>query len=127
MADYTVLNVLELEDSAAKHGLGDGRFHAFMPREPLEMEQTGATFMRLEPGAEVPFAHSHKQAEELYYVASGSGVAVLDDTEQPLKDHDLLRLAPSVTRCLKAGPDGMEVLAVGPRFENDAQMVQPES
>jgi uncharacterized cupin superfamily protein len=127
MADYTVLNVLELDDYAAKSGVGDGSFHAYMPREPLAMQQTGATFIRLEPGAEVPFAHRHKQAEELYYVAAGSGTALLDGEEQPLREHDLLRLAPSVARCLRAGDDGLEVLAVGPRFEGDAEMLQPPS
>ena len=32
-------------------------------------------------------------------------------------------MAPGVTRALEAGPEGLEVLAFGPRHEDDAEMV----
>jgi len=41
-----------------------------------------------------------------------------------LRPLDSIRMAPGVTRALEAGPDGLEVLAFGPRHENDAEMVQ---
>jgi hypothetical protein len=33
-------------------------------------------------------------------------------------------MSPSVARALEAGPDGLEVLAFGPRHEGDAEIVQ---
>ena len=43
----------------------------------------------------------------------GSGRIRLDDEVLDLARWDLVRVAPSVVRGFEAGPDGLEVLAVG--------------
>jgi quercetin dioxygenase-like cupin family protein len=57
-------------------------------------------------------------------VLAGDGRIKLDDDIIALRPLDSIRMAPGVTRMLEAGPDGLEVLAFGPRHENDAEMVQ---
>ena len=53
---------------------------------------------------------------------SGSGAIKLDDGVHELRAHDIVRLAPSVTRSLRGGPDGMEVLAFGARHGGDGEL-----
>jgi len=69
------------------------------------------------------FAHRDDKAEEIYVVLSGSGRIKLDDDVVELETMDAVRLAPSVVRALEAGPDGLELLAFGPRFEADGEIV----
>lgn len=121
MTDYTIANLDQIEDSAAAHGLdfGSQRF----PREAVEAEQTGFAHMLLHPGKHQPFGHRHKEAEEIYFVIAGSGAIKLDDGIHELRTHDIIRLAPTVTRSLQAGPDGLEVLAFGARHAGDGELL----
>jgi mannose-6-phosphate isomerase-like protein (cupin superfamily) len=120
---YTIRNLREVEDLAAKHGLGDSQ-EARFPRADLEAESTGVAYLILRPGKRQPFAHRHDEAEEIYVVLAGTGRIKLDDDIIDLRPLDSIRMAPGVTRMLEAGPDGIEVLAFGPRHEGDAEMVQ---
>jgi hypothetical protein len=54
---------------------------------------------------------------------SGSGRVRLDDDIVEVEALDAIRVAPAVTRAFEAGPDGLELLAFGPRRPGDAQMV----
>jgi quercetin dioxygenase-like cupin family protein len=125
MSAYTVTNLREVEDQAARHGLGPD-LQARFPLEELDVEQTGLSLQRLAPDATQPFAHRHKEAEEIYVVLSGGGRASLDGEVVELRPFDALRIAPGVTRLLAAGPDGMEYLAFGPRHQGDAEMQPAE-
>ena len=120
---YTIRNLREVEDLAAKHGFGEAQ-EARFPRGDLEAQSTGVAYLILRPGKRQPFAHRHNDAEEIYVVLAGSGRIKLDDDIVELRPLDSIRMAPGVTRMLEAGPDGLEVLAFGPRHENDAEMVQ---
>ena len=122
MSDYTITNITEVPDSASDHGLdfGSARF----PRETVGAERTGFAHITLLPNRHQPFGHRHKEAEEIYFVISGSGAIKLDDGIHELRSHDIVRLAPGVTRSLKGGPDGMEVLAFGARNGGDGELVQ---
>jgi mannose-6-phosphate isomerase-like protein (cupin superfamily) len=60
-----------------------------------------------------PFAHSHKEQEEAYVVVAGGGRVLLDSDVVELKLWDVVRVAPDVVRAFEAGPDGMELIAVG--------------
>ena len=125
MADYTHLNLRDdVENLAPKHGL-DGLASHFA-RGPLELEQAGLSYYRLEPGFRLPFGHRHAEQEEVYVVLSGTARFKLEDEVVELKPLDALRVPGPVTRGMEAGPDGAEVLAVGaPNTENkDAEMVQ---
>ena len=125
MADYTHLNLRDdVENLAPKHGL-DGLASHFA-RGPLELEQAGLSYYRLEPGFRLPFGHRHAEQEEVYVVLSGTARFKLEDEVVELKPLDALRVPGPVTRGMEAGPDGAEVLAVGaPNTDNkDAEMVQ---
>lgn len=49
-------------------------------------------------GQSVPFIHSHKQNEEIYYVIDGSGKAVIDNEEIDLVAGDWVRISPVAER-----------------------------
>lgn len=53
---------------------------------------------RLPAGASVPFAHSHKNNEEIYGILSGEGKAVIDGEEIILATGDWLKVAPAAKR-----------------------------
>ena len=120
---YTVRKLSEVEDVAPKHGLselGEARF----ANEALETEQTGVSHQRLQPGARQPFAHKHENAEEVYVVISGSGRVKLDDEIVELEALHAIRVSPGVIRNFEAGPEGLELLAFGPRRDGDGEVFQ---
>ena len=75
---FTIKNLREVEDMAAKHGFSETQ-EARFPREDLDAESTGLAYLVLRPGKQQPFAHRHDEAEEIYVVLSGSGRVKLDD------------------------------------------------
>jgi quercetin dioxygenase-like cupin family protein len=112
MTDYTHLNLEEVEDQAPRFGLSpDLEFR--MGRVPLDMENAGVSFIRLAPNFRIPFGHSHKQQEEVYVVVRGGGRIALKDEVRELKTLDAVRIHKDTMRGLEAGPDGMELIAVG--------------
>lgn len=52
----------------------------------------------LPAGASVPFVHAHKANEEIYFVLSGKGKAVIDGDEVALSEGDWIRIAPAGKR-----------------------------
>ena len=119
---YTIRNLREVEDMAAKHGFGDVQ-EARFARGDLEAVKTGLMYLILRPGKRSAFGHRHKEAEEIYVVLAGTGRIKLDDDIIDIRPLDSIRMSPGVTRALEAGTEGLEVLAFGPRHENDAEMV----
>jgi mannose-6-phosphate isomerase-like protein (cupin superfamily) len=122
---YSKKNLRQVEDSAPKHGfseVGEARF----PRSDLKAEDTGLAYHVLRPGKRQAFAHKHDAAEEIYVTLSGSGRIKLDDDVIELEPMDAIRIAPSVVRALEAGPDGLELLAFGPRHEADGEILSVE-
>ena len=59
----------------------------------------------LPAGASVPFVHAHKANEEIYYVLSGKGKAVVDGEETNLCEGDWMRIAPAGKRQFFAAAD----------------------
>jgi quercetin dioxygenase-like cupin family protein len=116
MPRFTAVNLLELDDSVGERAPGiEGRFG----RKHLDSRDLGISLFRYEPNLRSPFAHSHKEQEEAYVVVRGSGRVLLDDEVRELREWDVLRVAPEVVRAFEAGPDGLEILAVGgPRPED---------
>jgi mannose-6-phosphate isomerase-like protein (cupin superfamily) len=122
MSDYTIKNLKELEDVAA------GRpedVEARMSRRSIEAEQVGVSYFRYGPGLRSRIGHRHEVQEEAYVVIAGSGRVKLDDEIADLAQWDVVRVAPHVTRAFEAGPQGLELIAVGgPRPEGgDGEMV----
>jgi mannose-6-phosphate isomerase-like protein (cupin superfamily) len=120
---YTHMNLSEVKDSAAEFGIGDIQEARFGAGD-LDAADTGFGYQRVHPGKRQGFAHRHEQAEEVYVVLSGSGRVKLDDAVEEIGTLDAIRVAPAVTRAFEAGPDGLELLAFGPRRDGDGEVLQ---
>ena len=60
----------------------------------------------------VPFVHSHKDNEEIYYILKGDGKFVIDGEEVALYKGDAIKLAPKAKRQLFAGDRGISYLCI---------------
>lgn len=118
---YTFTKLTDVEDSAPGFGLGEVQ-EARFATTALDAEQTGVALQRLKPGKRPPFAHHHENAEEVYVVIGGSGRMKLDDDIIEVARLDAIRVAPKVVRAFEAGPDGLEIVAFGPRVEGDGEL-----
>jgi mannose-6-phosphate isomerase-like protein (cupin superfamily) len=112
VADYTHLNLKEVEDQAPNFGLSP-HIEARMARVPLELEEFGVSYQRIEPNFRLPFGHKHKQQEEVYVIVGGGGRVKLEDEVVELKRWDAVRVPKDTMRGFEAGPDGMELIAIG--------------
>ena len=110
MTDFTIKNLKELDDAAADRGPD---VEARMARKHLDSEHLGVSYFRYAPGYRSPVGHRHREQEEAYVVVGGSGRAKLDDQVIDIRQWDVMRVAPRVVRSFEAGPDGLELIAVG--------------
>jgi mannose-6-phosphate isomerase-like protein (cupin superfamily) len=122
-AAYTHKKLTDVEDSAVDFGITDTQ-EARFAKNDLDAEQTGVSLQRVKPGKRQAFAHKHDQAEEVYVVLKGSGRVKLDDEILDIEALDAIRVSPGVIRAFEAGPEGIEVLAVGPRRDGDGEILQ---
>jgi mannose-6-phosphate isomerase-like protein (cupin superfamily) len=118
---FTQKRLTDVKDSAPEFGLGDAQ-EARFAKGDLDAEATGVSHQRLKPEQRSPFGHKHESAEEVYVVLSGSGWMKLDDEIIEVERLDAIRVAPEVTRAFEAGPEGLEVLAVGARHDGDGEI-----
>ena len=110
MADYTHVNLMDIDDAVAGRVEGiEGRFG----RGPMGATDIGVSHWRYAPGFRSKTGHRHREQEEAYLVLGGSGELLLDGEVIELGQWDLVRVAPTVLRGFAAGPDGLEVIAVG--------------
>ena len=126
MADYTVRNLkADIDDSATQFGLSP-TLEARFAREPLGLENSGVSYVKIAPGERMPFGHTHKEQEEVYVVVGGGGRIKLDDDIVELKHWDAVRIAPETMRNLEAGKDGIELILFGAPNAGfgDAEMTQ---
>jgi mannose-6-phosphate isomerase-like protein (cupin superfamily) len=110
MSDYAVKNLLEIDDLFE----GD-EVEARFSRKYLDSEELGVSLFRYAPGKVATDGHHHKEQEEAYVVVGGSGRIRLDDEVVELKRFDVVRVSPHVVRAFEAGPEGLEIIAVGGR------------
>ncbi len=113
MNGYTKLNLKEdVDDQGPNFGF-EGKIEARMARVPLELEQSGLSYLRLAPGFRIPWGHTHKTQEEVYVLIGGSARAKVGDDVIELRPLDALRVHKDTMRGFEAGPEGAELLAVG--------------
>jgi mannose-6-phosphate isomerase-like protein (cupin superfamily) len=112
MADYTHLNLKEIEDQAPKFDLSP-QMEFRSARVPLELENAGVSYLRVAPNFRIPFGHHHNVQEEVYVLLNGSARLKLDDDVIELKPLDAVRIHRETMRNLEGGPEGAEVIAFG--------------
>jgi quercetin dioxygenase-like cupin family protein len=111
MAGFTVKNLQDVDNSAPESA-GDG-LEARFARKHLDSDHLGVSYFRYAPDFKAPYGHRHREQEEAYVVVAGSGRILLDDETQELRTWDVIRVAPEVVRAFEAGPDGLDIIAVG--------------
>ena len=110
MSSFATINLLEVEDSVGDRAPGiEGRFG----RKHLDSRDLGISHFRYAPNLRSPVGHSHREQEEAYVVVAGSGRVLLDGEVHELRQWDVVRVAPEVVRSFEAGPDGLDLIAIG--------------
>jgi mannose-6-phosphate isomerase-like protein (cupin superfamily) len=110
MSNWKIVNLQDVDDSAA--GRLDG-LEVRMARKALGSRDVGVSLFRYGPNVRNPTSHQHREQEEAYVVVSGSGCVRLDDEIKDVRQWDVVRVDPAVVRAFEAGPEGMDVVAVG--------------
>ncbi|MEA2267778.1 MAG: hypothetical protein QOD55_1774 [Solirubrobacteraceae bacterium] len=110
MSRYAIVNLLDVDDAVGGRVDGlEGRF----ARKHLDSRDLGVSHFRYAPDFRSAMGHRHRLQEEAYVVVAGSGEMLLDDEVVAVRQWDVVRVAPQVLRAFAAGPDGLEVIAVG--------------
>jgi quercetin dioxygenase-like cupin family protein len=112
MSDFTKLNLMDdVPDSMLEHAPGEieGRF----TRSRVNTQDFGVSRFTYAANVRSPSGHHHREQEEAYLVISGGGRVLLDDEPHDLRQWDVVRVGPSVVRAFEAGPEGLDLVAVG--------------
>jgi quercetin dioxygenase-like cupin family protein len=110
MSSFAVVNLMDIENAVGDRAPGvEGRF----ARKHLDSRDLGVSRFRYDANVRSPTAHSHREQEEAYVVVAGSGRMLLDGEVQELRQWDVVRVAPEVVRAFEAGPEGLDIIAVG--------------
>ena len=110
MANYTIKNLKQVDDSAADRG---DDLEARFARKHLDSQHLGVSYFRYAAGYHAPYGHRHREQEEAYVVVGGSGRARLDDDVVDLRQWDVIRVPPETVRAFEGGPEGLELIAIG--------------
>jgi len=124
MSRFSTVNLLEVQDSVGERAPGiEGRFG----RKHLDSRDLGVSHFRYGANVRSPMAHTHREQEEAYIVVSGSGRVLLDDEVLDVRQWDVVRVAPEVTRAFEAGSDGLDIVAVGGPRPGDGDGVMADA
>jgi mannose-6-phosphate isomerase-like protein (cupin superfamily) len=124
MADYTHLNLKDdVENMSEKYGLAPD-MEARFARSAAGLQGGGFSYQKLAPNFRAPSAHRHKTQEEAYVVVSGSGRVKIEDELRDLRQWDALRIPPQTARAFEAGPDGLELIAIGFGEGGDGELIE---
>jgi quercetin dioxygenase-like cupin family protein len=124
MSNFATVNLLNVDDSVGERAPGiEGRF----ARKHLDSRDLGVSLFRYAANLRSPMAHSHREQEEAYVVVAGSGRLLLDGELLELRQWDVVRVAPEVVRAFEAGPEGLDIIAVGGPKPADGDGVMGEA
>ena len=115
---YDKINIDELDDQASRTGSSQ---EARFARKALGAERIGLAHYKVKPGERLEFGHRHRSMEEVYVVLGGSGTFRVDDETFEVAVHDVVRVSPESWRGWEAGPEGLELLALGEHVEGDGE------
>jgi mannose-6-phosphate isomerase-like protein (cupin superfamily) len=125
MADYTIVNLLELDDATQGNVPG---IEARFARSRMASRDLGISHHRYAANTRSPGnGHSHREQEEAFVVIAGSGRVRLDDEVHEIRQWDIVRIGPPVVRAFESGPDGLEMLAIGGPKPEGGDGVQSET
>jgi mannose-6-phosphate isomerase-like protein (cupin superfamily) len=124
MAEFTKLNLKDDVDNAAERFGYAPDLEARFARNAMGLEGGGFSYQRLAPNFRAPSAHRHKTHEEVYVIVSGSGRIKIEDEVHDLRQWDAIRVPPQTARAFEAGPDGLELLAIGFAKGGDTEMIE---
>jgi mannose-6-phosphate isomerase-like protein (cupin superfamily) len=108
MSAYAKINLLSIKNSSETEGL-----ESHFARKYIESRDIGVSLFRYAPNFQAQGAHSHKVQEEVYVVVHGSGSILLNEEAINITLWDAIRVAPEVVRTFRAGPEGLDILAIG--------------
>ena len=108
MTNYSHFNFEDLESFTE-----DPDYELRFGRKHMDSRDLGVSRYRIAAEKRSPFAHRHREQEEAYVVASGSGRMLLEGEVIELRQWDVVRVAPTVGRAFESGPEGMELIAIG--------------
>jgi uncharacterized cupin superfamily protein len=124
MADYTHKNLKDdVDNMAEKYGLAPDLAARFA-RSALGLEGGGVSYQRYAPSFRSPSSHRHERQEEVYVVVGGGGRIKIGDEIRELRTWDAVRVAADTPRGLEAGPEGLEVIAIGFGEGGDGEMIE---
>jgi uncharacterized cupin superfamily protein len=124
MAEFTKLNLKDdVENASERFGLAP-QMEARFARRALGLEDGGFSYQKLAPGFRAPIAHRHRRQEEVYVIVAGGGQIKIEDEVHELRQWDAVRLPPRTARAFEAGPDGLELLAIGFGEGGDAETLE---
>jgi mannose-6-phosphate isomerase-like protein (cupin superfamily) len=107
---FSKVNLLEIDNSVPAEIEGiEGRFG----RKHLDSRDLGVSLFTYAPNFRAETGHRHREQEEAYLVVRGSGRMVLNGEVVELSMWDAVRVAPETTRAFEAGPEGLDVIAIG--------------
>ena len=116
MGGYTIKTLADVPDI-----LGDypGEMHMLTPF--LDAEQVALTYRRMpsRTGGRGSYGHRHKDAEEIYFVVSGTLLFKLDDDLVEAGKGTAIRVAPEVARSVWNDEDGDAELVIVSRWLED--------
>ena len=110
MSDYTIINLLDVENKAVE---GGSTLATRFARGDIQSEHIGLSQIHYAPSKRSATGHSHGQQEEVYVVVRGSGRMKVDDDIVELREWDAVRVPPGAWRGYEAGPEGLEILVIG--------------
>ena len=107
MANYTVKKIDDME------GIYGGAFKR--ARAELGLEAFGMQVIDMPPNADQYPEHDHSEdgQEEVYLALRGSAEIEIDGERHQLDPDTMVRVGPGVPRKIRAGSEGVRVLAMG--------------
>ena len=110
MSDYAIVNLLEIDDDIGGRVAGlEGRFG----RKLLGSRDLGVSHWSTRRTSRSPAPTATASRRRPTSSSPAPGRVRLDDEIRDIRQWDVVRVAPEVVRAFEAGPDGLELIAVG--------------
>ena len=113
MTDILTKHVEDIAPYDGEHAIDGIRFR--YAGKALGVTAWGMNILEIDAGCEAYPEHDHRKdgQEEVYVILRGSARLIAGGEARELRQGDLTRVGPEVTRKLLPGPDGVTFLAIG--------------